>query len=471
MVFFAPLIGVAAIYSHFARAAPMPDSAIGPEVAVSAPYGTIISDTTALATQTAALDNSNYGGYNNNYGNNYGGSNNNYDGSSSSYGYDADNGATDTYITYSSYSTYYDNYGGNSYSYTNTYTTSSSYSTSTSTYYDGSDNYGGNSYGYSSVTNTYTAAPSYSTPSYGSGSSSWDNSPYDNCVQQCVASYGAPPASYTPSNTVNSVNSGGDGVTHTVIVAPTQGVLRYVPFAVNASVGDTIMFMWGANEHTVTKSSILLPCNKTEDAPFASGEQNQSFTFTQVVNDTNPTFFYCGTPGHCEKGMFGIINPPTNYISSTSVNNALPAMAANSSSIAGMSAYASQATSNNSAAASWGGSIDMSQMPPWAQQYVAENVMYTRTFLAANPETVNQDGDVNLGAAGSTPLMIPQDITAAFSDDSSATSTAAEPSSTDTSASSTAAAYPSASANGASSITSPRVLIAAMAVVATYFSL
>jgi hypothetical protein len=136
-----------------------------------------------------------------------------------------------------------------------------------------------------------------------------------------------------------------------------------------------------------------------------------------------------------------------------------------------MSAYASQATSNNSAAASWGGSIDMSQMPPWAQQYVAENVMYTRTFLAANPETVNQDGDVNLGAAGSTPLMIPQDITAAFSDDSSATSTAAEPLSTDTSASSTAAAYPSASANGASSITSPRVLIAAMAVVATYFSL
>jgi hypothetical protein len=203
MVFFAPLIGVAAIYSHFARAAPMPDSAIGPEVAVSAPYGTIISDTTALATcaplklilhqlltrsvhsQTAALDNSNYGGYNNNYGNNYGGSNNNYDGSSSSYGYDADNGATDTYTTYSSYSTYYDNYGGNSYSYTNTYTTSSSYSTST--YYDGSDDYGGNSYGYTSVTNTYTAAPSYSTPSYGSGSSSWDNSPYDNCVQRKYA--------------------------------------------------------------------------------------------------------------------------------------------------------------------------------------------------------------------------------------------------------------------------------------------
>ena len=81
-----------------------------------------------------------------------------------------------------------------------------------------------------------------------------------------------PPASTPPSN----MNSG-NGVTHTVIVAPTQGVLRYVPFTLNASVGDTIMFMWGANNHTVTKSSQLEICNKTSDSPFASGEQNKSF--------------------------------------------------------------------------------------------------------------------------------------------------------------------------------------------------
>ena len=111
----------------------------------------------------------------------------------------------------------------------------------------------------------------------------------------------------------SSTNSGssGSGATHTVVVAPSQGVLRYVPFAVNASVGDTVLFMWGANNHTVTKSSELTPCNKTTDAPFASGTQNKSFTFSQVVNDTNPTFFYCGTPGHCPKGMFGVINPPS----------------------------------------------------------------------------------------------------------------------------------------------------------------
>ncbi len=131
-------------------------------------------------------------------------------------------------------------------------------------------------------------------------------------------------AMYAPTATSSGDAAGGNGATHTVIVAPSQGVLRYVPFALNASVGDTIFFMWGANNHTVTKSSALTPCNKTSDALFASGTHDKDFTctftfrftsaqhihlfaVTQVVNSTDPTFFYCATPGHCAKGMFGIM--------------------------------------------------------------------------------------------------------------------------------------------------------------------
>lgn len=163
---------------------------------------------------------------------------------------------------------------------------------------------------------------------YGSGSSNWGGSGYDSCVQrespfligafrralrlmagfpfliialtpstECVASYGAPPATWTPPPSKTD-SSSGNGVTHTVIVAPTQGVLRYVPFAVNASVGDTVHFVWMANNHTVTKSSELELCNKTSNAPFISGTHDKGFTFDQVVNDTNPTFYYCGTPNH-----------------------------------------------------------------------------------------------------------------------------------------------------------------------------
>jgi plastocyanin len=95
-------------------------------------------------------------------------------------------------------------------------------------------------------------------------------------LTECVTSVGGPSATYTPTATSVS-GSGSSGATHTVIVAPTQGLLRFVPFALNASVGDTIQFHWGANNHTVTKSSSLTPCNKTSDHPFSSGEQNQGF--------------------------------------------------------------------------------------------------------------------------------------------------------------------------------------------------
>lgn len=153
-------------------------------------------------------------------------------------------------------------------------------------------------------------------------------------MQQCIASFGAPPATYTaPTATESQTGYGGSygsGATHTVIVAPTKGVFRYVPFAVNASVGDTVKFMWGADMHTVTKSSQLELCNKTDASPFTSGVQNKSFTFTQVVNTTDPTFFYCGVPTHCQKGMFGIINPPNaDVASNTSVASMMPTLVDN----------------------------------------------------------------------------------------------------------------------------------------------
>jgi hypothetical protein len=32
--------------------------------------------------------------------------------------------------------------------------------------------------------------------------------------------------------------------------------------------------------------------------------------FTITVNDTNPIWFFCGFPSHCELGMAGVINAP-----------------------------------------------------------------------------------------------------------------------------------------------------------------
>jgi plastocyanin len=334
------------------------------------------------------------------------------------------------------------------------------------------------SYTMASGSSKYGSGSSSAPPSsYGSGSSNWNNGGYDSCVQQCVAQFGSPSSMMMPPSSTSS-GSSGSGKTHTVIVAPTQGVLRYVPFALNASVGDTVTFLWGANNHTVTKSSQLSLCNKTSDTPFASGEQNKSFVFNQVVNDTNPTFFYCGTPTHCEKGMFGIINPPNAYMGSTSVGNMMPSLAGQYPSTQAAMSYTSNMTANQSSAASWGMSMDMSAMPMWSQQYAAENVLYTQAFMAMNPEAMSSDGSFNMSVLANSAVMFPTDVAASAANNAdSSSSSYGSPAS---SSASSSASSPSGSAigassksssNGAGALSSPRVAVALVAVVAAFFAL
>jgi len=331
---------------------------------------------------------------------------------------------------------------------------------------------------YAAYTPPAMAPPAMASPAYGSGSSNWNNNGgYNSCVQQCVAQFGSPSSMYMPPSSTGSYGSappppGGSGATHTVIVAPTQGVLRYVPFAVNASVGDTVLFMWGANNHTVTKSSQLEICNKTSDSPFASGEQNQPFSFTQVVNDTNPTFFYCGTPTHCEKGMFGIINPPNAYQQPQSASNMMASLASQNPSTQAAWTYASNVTSNNTVASNWGMNIDMSQMPSWSQSYVAENIMYTQAFISMNPETVSQNGgNIDLAPLSNSSVMLPTDVAAAARQNNAQSGSPAS-----SAAPSSASATPSTAASGglksgAGALASPRVAVALVAVVAAFFAL
>jgi len=239
-----------------------------------------------------------------------------------------------------------------------------------------------------------------------------------------------------------------------------------LPFATNASVGDTIEFHWGADQHTVTKSSALLPCNKSTEAPvFASGEQNASFVFSQVVNDTQPTFYYCGTPTHCEKGMFGIINPPSAFDTQYSMNNVMQDLVQNSSTVAAAMTYSNNMTSSNSRAATWGSNIDLSQLPGWSHPYVAENTLYTRAFLAANPEVYNTDGAIDL--SGSNPLLIPTDVAGALNAASNAAVTSTSVSAAGAASTSTA----STSHSAARGLSAPSMLVAAVSVAITFFAL
>jgi len=331
---------------------------------------------------------------------------------------------------------------------------------------------GSSSYGSGSKSSSSSYPPS----SYGSGSSNWNKGGYDSCVQQCVAQYGSPSSMMMPPTSTSSSGSSGSGKTHTVIVAPSQGVLRYVPFALNASVGDTVKFIWGANNHTVTKSSQLSLCNKTGDQPFASGTQNKTFVFTQVVNDTNPTFFYCGTPTHCQKGMFGIINPPNAYMQNTSVGMMMPSIAGQYPSTQAAMSYTSNVTANSTSAASWGMSMDMSGMPSGSQQYMAENVLFTRAVIGLNPEMLLSDGSLDFSNMSSTPLMVPTDVAASMSSNNAdgsygSPASSSTPSSATSSPSASAVGGSSKSSNGAGALSSPRVAVALVAVAAALFAL
>ncbi|PFH54391.1 hypothetical protein AMATHDRAFT_135686 [Amanita thiersii Skay4041] len=324
-------------------------------------------------------------------------------------------------------------------------------------------------------TSTSSAATTYSIPVYGSGSTPWGSSSYDDCVNQCIAKYGSSPSAYTPSATNTPSGGSGNGATHTVIVAPSQGVFRYVPFAVNASVGDTIAFMWGADNHTVTKSSALSPCNSTKDALFASGAQKKGFMFTQVVNDTQPTYFHCAVPTHCSKGMFGIINPPSAFAAGTSVAQMMSSMKAQHPDISAYSAMIDKATNKNDTrsviASRWGGNIDMASLPDWSHSLVAENVLYTRNFLAVNPDVINDDGSLDL--SDKSPKMIPMDLSAAIAQADTTSGTPSSPSETASAAGQSSAASTTVSAqsanasNGAISVSSSRLLVGLSTVVAT----
>ncbi|KAL5533303.1 hypothetical protein ACEPAF_5079 [Sanghuangporus sanghuang] len=459
-------IGTAVLAAQLALGAPgsKRDSAVGDEVAVSAPDGIPITDTEELESQSAAEASTKAanGGYLTDTATAYTAAYTTaaeYDTSSAVWDY------TSTAAAYDTSSVVYDTTSTTDAVYE---TSSDVYETSAAVYDTTSDVYDTTS----SVAYDTTSAAYTSVATYGSGSSSWGNSEYNDCVQQCVASFGAPAATYTPPSETSDAGSTGTGATHTIIVAPTQGVLRYVPFATNASVGDTIKFVWNANVHTVTKGSQLELCNITSDAPFTSGVQNQSFVFTQVVNSTDPTFFYCNVPTHCQKGMFGIINPPNADVafSNSSVAAMMPSIASNDSQVSAWASYTQNAT-EGSKAATWGNSIDMGSMPEWSYSVMAENVMYTRNFLAANPDVMKEDGSVDLGAS-SAPLVIPQDLNAvlAASGSSSAAGPSATSSATGSASSASASASPSA-ASGARGLTASFGLASVIAFGAALFAL
>lgn len=114
---------------------------------------------------------------------------------------------------------------------------------------------------------------------------------------------GTPAAPGTPAVT---------GQVHTVWVG--NGNFTFAPRNVQAAPGDRIDFIWnGTIPHSVSQSTKAELCSM-KAAGFDSGVKAvNNNTFSIMVNDTAPLWFYCAVPNHCMgKMMYGAVNFPTN---------------------------------------------------------------------------------------------------------------------------------------------------------------
>ncbi|KAJ7055588.1 Cupredoxin, partial [Mycena amicta] len=90
------------------------------------------------------------------------------------------------------------------------------------------------------------------------------------------------------------------------------------PPTVSANLGDTILFVFGGDFHSVSQGSFDTPCQRL-DGGFDSGFRGRGPNFADptpiwsitITNASEPIWFFCmaGIPtSHCESGMVGYVD-------------------------------------------------------------------------------------------------------------------------------------------------------------------
>jgi len=140
-----------------------------------------------------------------------------------------------------------------------------------------------------------------------------------------------------------------------------QNGLAYTPPTVNASVGDTVEFIFHPKNHTVTQSTFAAPCTPMSNGidsnfQFVPTNATQGQSMTVMVNSTDPVWFFCRQTGHCQSGMVFAINPSVNktFAAFQAAANSSGSSTSSASSPAGSATGASAAPSSSSSSSSSG---------------------------------------------------------------------------------------------------------------------
>jgi len=95
-----------------------------------------------------------------------------------------------------------------------------------------------------------------------------------------------------------------------VAVGPAGNKIRFVPDTLNISVGDTVRWTWGSDNHSVTSGT---PC--TADGQFCSPDNtncdagilsNTGFVYEHTFTQAGTYSYFCAL--HCFAGMTGVVN-------------------------------------------------------------------------------------------------------------------------------------------------------------------
>jgi plastocyanin len=166
-------------------------------------------------------------------------------------------------------------------------------------------------------------------------------------------------------------------------MANSEGKPVFEPAEVQAKVGDLIQFQFHPMNHSVVRAAFADPCVPIEES--AAGNGTAGFysgfmpvdpsatvmpTFTIMVENTNPIWFYCSQGKHCQAGMVGAINPTAQKTLSDFKSRAAQAAAnlspgqQNPGNGGSSSSVVPTATTLRTSAASTGASTTSTSIPP-----------------------------------------------------------------------------------------------------------
>ncbi|MCJ1428428.1 hypothetical protein MMC29_006338 [Sticta canariensis] len=165
---------------------------------------------------------------------------------------------------------------------------------------------------------------------YGSGSSygGGSDSGYQVGTGSSVSSAPPPASVASPPPAAGSSSPSGTVPIHIVRVSNKDGDLKFIPDSFEAEKGSLVQFQFYPESHSIVESTFDKPCvpiNQVKPEvpgffsgfiPVKEGDANRP-TYTILVKDTKPIWYYCSRKKHCQSGMVGVINPPAQNQSRT----------------------------------------------------------------------------------------------------------------------------------------------------------